>query len=89
MEDFNSFASSGGNQKETDIFNMVKNIAGKYDGKSTNDILSAIYREAKKGKKEGTLSNEQIDNFAKMLSPLLDDKQRSYLRKIVEELKRI
>ena len=89
MEDFNSFANNKGANDNQDIINMVKSLAGKFDGKSTNDILSAIYKQAKKGKKEGTLSNEQIDNFALMLAPLLDDKQRSYLKKIAEELKKI
>ena len=89
MDDFNTYANNGGANDNQNIMDMVKSIAGKFDGKSSNDILSAIYKEAKKGKKEGRLTNAQIENFARTLSPFLDDKQRGYLKKIVEELKKI
>ena len=49
----------------------------------------AIYEEAKKGKSNGTLTNQEIDNFALMLSPMLDDKQRKILNKVVNELKKL
>ena len=45
--------------------------------------------EAKKRKKAGTLSNSEIDGFYNMLYPMLDDKQRKMLSKIVSDLKRI
>ena len=68
---------------------MVSSLASKFDGKSQNELLMAIYNEAKKGKKQGTLSNADIDNFAAMLSPMLDDKKRKMLNKVVNELKKI
>lgn len=91
MEDFNGYAGkeSENLSGESNIFNLVNSLAKKFDGKSQNDLLMAIYKEAKRGKQAGTLTNAQIDGFASMLSPLLDDKKRGYLAKIVEELKRI
>ena len=89
MDDFNTYASNSNTNSNQDLMDMVKSLAGKFDGKSTNDILSAIYKEAKKGKKQGTLTNAQIENFARTLSPFLDEKQRGYLKKIVEELKKL
>ena len=89
MEDFNSYANQAGSSDNQELIDLVKSLAGRFDGKSTNDILSAIYKHAKKGKREGTLTNAQIDNFANTLAPLLEPKQRVYLKKIVEELKRI
>lgn len=77
-----------GNNK-SDIFELVKKIANNFDGKSNKDLLSAIYTEAKKGKQNGTLTNEEIDKFAIVLSPFLDDKQAKLLSKIVNELKKI
>jgi hypothetical protein len=67
----------------------VASLAGKFDGKNQSELIRAIYDEAKRGKKNGTLSNQEIDNFVFMLSPLLDDKKRKMLVKIAEELKRI
>ncbi len=90
MQDFNDYArESGENQTPQDLLNLVTKLAQKYDGKSQNELLMAIYQEAKKGKQNGTLTNAQIDNFANMLSPFLDDKKRSMLKKIVAELKKI
>ena len=95
MQDFNDYVNN--NQQADDIpegldqnvVNMVSSLAQRFDGKSQNELLMAIYNEAKKGKQNGTLSNADIDNFAMMLSPMLDDKKRKMLNKVVSELKKI
>ena len=93
MKDFNEFAKDGGtsgkNNGTGDILGLVGSLASKFDGKSRGELLAAIYREAKKGKKNGTLKNSDIDGFAATISPFLDEKQRGYLSKIVKELKSI
>ncbi len=89
MEDFNNYVNNGSNDNGGNIFNLVSSLANKYDGKNQNELLMAIYREAKKGKKNGTLSNADLDNFAGLVSPFLDDKQKSMLNKVVNELKKI
>ena len=96
MQDFNSYVNSQ-NSKEQDamkgmdknLYNLVKSLASKFDGKNQSELIKAVYSEAKKGKQNGTLTNSEIDNFARMLSPLLDDKKRKMLNKIIEELKKI
>ncbi len=102
MQDFNDYvknnqssSSRPNNSKasndnpQQNIINLVTSLASKYDGKNTSELISAIYEQAKKGKQNGTLSNKDIDNFASMLAPMLDDKKRKMLYKITEELKRI
>ena len=96
MQDFNEYAKThkqngGGNGSGApqNLMNLVSSLAAKYDGKNTNELIQAVYEEAKKGKRQGTLTNKDIDNFATMLAPILDDKKRKTLYKIVEELKRI
>ena len=95
MEDFNSYAKSangGGTPppKGTGgLFETVSRLAKQFDGKGQNELLRAIYREAEKGKKNGTLTNAEIDNFVALLSPVIDGKKRGYLNKIAEELKKI
>ncbi len=89
MEDFNDYVKNGGEPIDKNLFDLVNSLASKYDGKNQNELLMAIYKEAKRGKQAGTLTNADIDNFANMLSPFLDDKKRSMLNKIVGELKRI
>ncbi len=93
MQDFNEYAKNENVEKpegmDGNLFNLINNLAQKFDGKSQNELLMAIYKEAQKGKRNGTLSNADIDGFASMLAPLLDDKKRDMLKKIVAELKKI
>lgn len=92
MQDFNDYVNSSKKNADVDtsnLFNLVNSLAGKFDGKSQNELMRAVYEEAKKGKKNGTLTNADIDNFATMLAPLIDDGKRKMLYKIVEELKKI
>ena len=87
MEDFNTYSKN--TQNPNDLADMVKKLSSEFDGKSQNDLFRAIYAEAEKNKKNGTLTNEELDNFARMISPMLDQKQKNYLNKIVEKLKGI
>ena len=86
MDDFNQFID--GNAPKN-IFDLVSSIAGKYNGKSQTELLSAIYSEAKRGKKNGTLTNAEIDSFCQVLAPVLDEKQRKMLKKLAEDLKKL
>lgn len=88
MEDFNQYSKTTGEVNQ-DLLKTVTQIAQKFDGKDQTELLKAIYKEAEKGKRNGTLTNAQIDAFASMLSPVLDDKKRKILNKIVVELKKI
>jgi nicotinamide riboside kinase len=91
MQDFNDYVNNCGQEKKggDDLFNLVNALAGQFDGKSQNELMRAIYQEAKKGKERGTLTNADIDNFACTLAPFLDDKKRKMLDKVVNELKKI
>ena len=68
---------------------LTRKIAAAYDGKSSMDMMRSILAEAEKGKRAGTLSNEEIENFYQTFSPMLDSAQRKKLRAIVERLKEI
>ena len=68
---------------------LTKKIAKAYHGKSNADMLRSILAEAEKGKRAGTLSNEEIENFYRTFSPMLDGIQRRKLRAIVDKLKEI
>ena len=68
---------------------LTKQIAEAYNGKSNIEMLKNILAEAEKGKRNGTLSNEEIDQFYQAFSPMLDGIQRAYLCQIIEQLKNI
>ncbi len=93
MQDFNEYARNGKSQNQSGnnsgLMDMVNALAKKFDGKNTNELIKAVYEEAKKGKQRGTLTNSDLDNFATMISPMLNDKQRKMLVKVVSDLKEI
>lgn len=68
---------------------LTKKIAQAYDGKSDLEMWQSILAEAEKGKRAGTLSNDEIDEFYRQFAPLLNDFQRKQLAKIVNRLKSI
>ena len=66
MEDFFDYANSQNSNPELnqDFVNLVSSLSGKFDGKNQNELLKAIYEQAEKGKRNGTLTNAEIDGFA-------------------------
>ena len=88
MRDFNSYE-----KKETtnqglngDAMNNLRKLAGKYEGASENDLISAIMIEAEKGRRNGTLSDADVDN---LIAPMLNPSQRAKLKAVVSKIKNI
>ena len=81
--------NAGGSADKNGLFNLIGSIARKFDGKNQNELLTAIYKEAKKGKLNGTLSDADVDRFVSMLAPVLDEKKRKILYKVAEDIKKI
>lgn len=82
MKDFASFTGGG-----SDLEKELNAAAKKYDGKNESDLLRDIYARAQEGKRNGTVTNEQIDAFYAQVSPMLDHAKRKKLQKIVQQLK--
>ena len=68
---------------------MAKLITKAMNGKSTMQIMQTIIAEAERGKREGTLSNADLDNFYNALAPLLDGVKKRRLKQVIEKLKEI
>ena len=91
MRSFKKYSGekSKGERESVGAAELTKKIASAYDGKSSGAMWSDILREAEKSKREGTLSNEEIDEFYRQFAPFLDDGQRKQLKSVVEKLKKI
>ena len=89
MKDFSEFTPQ--EKKETngsgDINSKFMKFASAYEGKSADEVMSAILAEAEKGKKNGTLTDADVDKFVSTVSPFLTDKQRKMLNVIVKKIK--
>lgn len=92
MQDFNSYSKD----KKTESGKIPEDVAGlaekmvrAFDGKGESDILRAIYKEAEQGRKNGTLSDADLDKFAAAVSPVLDGAQRKKLAFVISRLKKM
>ena len=50
--------------------NMAEMIAKAFNGKSEGQILQTILAQAEQGKRDGTLSNADLDNFYATVAPM-------------------
>lgn len=91
MKDFKSYNSgSGNNDFENDNgVKLVKSVASSMKGKSQAEIFNAVIAEAERGKRAGTLTNADLDNFYNLMAPTLDGFKRQKLKGIIARLKKI
>lgn len=83
----NTAAPNDGNLNQT--VNMAAMMAKAFNGKSEGQILQTIIAQAEQGKRDGTLTNADLDNFYNALSPLLDGFKKQKLKQIIAKLKSI
>ncbi len=88
MRDFSSYENNKNQGLNGDAMNILNSFASKYEGASENDIMSAIIKEAEKGRRNGTLSDKDIDNFVATISPMLNASQRAKLNAVVKKIKK-
>ncbi len=90
MKDFNSYSKEGGNSGiPDDVADVAKQMANVFEGKGEADILRAIYREAERGRKAGTLSDSDLDQFYAVVYPMLDAAKRKKLEQVIRKLKKM
>lgn len=87
MDDFASYTP----KEKTDAawLEEAQKVAASCKGKGEERLLREIYARAAEGKKNGTLTNAQIDRFCAQLLPMLDGAKRKKLQKIAEALKKM
>lgn len=69
--------------------NLAQEVAKAFYGKSQKDVWQAIIAQAEKGKKEGTLTNADLDNFYSSAYPILNGAQRQKLKSVIKKLKEL
>ena len=66
----------------------LRKTAEEYAQKSDADLLTEIMNVASKGKKDGTLSDEELRSFAQNVAPMLTGEQRERLQSVLEMIRR-
>ncbi|MDE7453070.1 MAG: hypothetical protein K2N22_01525 [Clostridia bacterium] len=97
MKDFKSYTPEENNNtndtpKTQDVNSTVelaKAVSKAMNGKSQGQLLATIIAEAERGKRNGTLTNADLDNFYNALAPLVDGFKRKKLKEVITQLKNI
>lgn len=88
MKDFNRFEGKKDETEENaDVFSRFASFAARYEGKSGDELIRAILKEAEEGRKRGTLTDEKIDEFCRTIEPFLNVKQKKILSSVVQKIK--
>ena len=92
MNDFKSYKppEDGNNKADLDnTVNLANQVMKAMNGKSEGQLWRTIIAEAEKGKREGRLTNADLDNFYKSVAPMVNGAQRRKLNEVIARLKRI
>ena len=92
MNDFKSYKPPEDNGNKADLdntVNLANQITRAMNGKSQGQIWSTILAEAERGKREGRLTNADLDNFYNTVSPMVNGAQRRKLKEVIARLKQI
>lgn len=84
-----SSGNSADVKSEQQAINLAATLAKAFAGKSEEQILSTIIAQAEQGKRDGTLTNADLDNFYNTLAPLLDGFKKRKLQQVIGKLKAI
>ena len=68
---------------------FISQMLNYYDKNGEDKLISDIFNSVSTQKKQGKLSNEQIKQFVKNLSPMLNDNQKKRLNDLVNDLLKI
>ena len=89
MKDFDDYKKtrSGSCNGNSDIFSAFSEFAAKYEGKNSDELIAAIIAEADRSRKNGTLTDADIDKFVSSIEPMLNFRQKKILNSVVAKIK--
>ncbi len=65
---------------------FIMQMLNYYDKNGQDKLVQDIYKNVANQKKQGKLSNEQIEQFVKNVSPMLNQNQKKKLDELVKQL---
>ena len=58
-----------------------------YEGKSEDELFSALLEQVEQGKRDGSFTEEGLQSFIQSVSPMLTDGQRQKLGEIANKIR--
>ena len=92
MNDFKSYQPPEDDKNKADLestVNLANQVMRAMNGKNQSQLWSTILAEAERGKREGRLTNADLDNFYNTVSPMVNGFQRKKLKEVIARLKQI
>ena len=93
MRSFKNYTPKSTNEKTNELSEtmtaseLTQKLASAWNGKNSREMLAEILAEAEKSKRQGTLTNEEIDEFYEQFSAFLSSSEKRMLAAIVQKLK--
>ncbi len=90
MKDFASYdrgKKKSGPISSADWEKEIRDMAAEYDKKGEGALVKEIFSRAAEGRRNGTLTDAQIDLFYRQFAPSLDEAKRKKLLALVQRLK--
>lgn len=86
--DFKSFTNENKRiiDENQEKANEYQHILDKYKNMSNNELMSNLFSEASKLKKEGKLDDEQLNSLKSTISPFLNNDQQQMLNEIIKAI---
>lgn len=86
--DFKSFTNENKRiiDENQEKANEYQHILDKYKNMSNNELMSNLFSEASKLKKEGKLDDEQLNRLKSTISPFLNNDQQQMLNEIIKAI---
>lgn len=81
MRQLKNFSSGKNKQNSNETVNAVM---GKYGSMNEEQLIDELIKKVNEQKSNGTYDKKQIENFVKIISPKLNEKQRQKLKKMVD-----
>ncbi len=86
--DFKSFAKENENIKNQnpEKTKEYEEILNKYKDMNQDDLMSNLFSEASKLKKEGKLDSSTLENLKTTISPFLNNEQKNMLNSLINAI---
>lgn len=76
------------NMNEEEIIDTVKKVTKQYEGKSQQELMGEILKQANQGKKDGSVNLNELEKMTHQIAPMLNSEQQKKLNEIMDMIKK-
>lgn len=71
-------------KENPELVNNIESLVDKYSNLSSEELFNEFIKETNKGKENGTISAEYLNNIKSTLSPYLNNEQKNNLNNLMD-----